>query len=134
VDVLTQRISYNESATQIIFMAFLQRVVNGGGFIDGEYGVGRWRLDLLVRFPYKDADGKRVIQREAIEFKVWRDKQKGPLDVGLKQINAYLDKLKLNTGILVIFDRRKNAKSVHKRVKLKQEKTPGKKTITLLRA
>jgi hypothetical protein len=54
--------------------------------------------------------------------------------VGLKQIDAYLDKLKLDTGILIIFDRRKNAKSVHKRLKLKQQKTPGKKTITLLRA
>ncbi len=133
-DVWTQRISYNEAATQIVFMAFLQRVVNGGGFIEREYGVGRGRVDLLLRFPYKDADGKRIIQREAIELKVWREKQKDPLEVGLKQIDAYLDKLKLDTGILVIFDRRKNAKSVHKRVKLKQQKTPGKKTITLLRA
>lgn len=133
-DIMANRMSYNEAAAQLVFMAFLQRVVNGGGFIDREYGVGRGRVDVLVRFPYKDANGKRVIQREAIELKVWREKQKDPLDVGLKQIDAYLDKLNLDTGILVIFDRRKNAKSVHKRVKLKQEKTPGKKTITLLRA
>ncbi len=112
----------------------MQRVVNGSGFIDREYGVGRGRVDLLVRFPYKDPEGKRVIQREAIELEVWREKQKDPLKGGLKQIDASLDKLKLGTGILVIFDRRKNAKSVHKRVKLKQEKTPGKKTKTLLRA
>jgi hypothetical protein len=133
-DLMANRMSYHEAAAQLVFMAFLQRVVNGGGFIDREYGVGRGRVDLLVRFPYKDADGKRGIQREAIELKVWREKQKDPLEVGLKQIDAYLDKLKLDTGILVIFDRRKNAKSVTKRVKLKQEKTPGKKTITLLRA
>jgi hypothetical protein len=132
-DIMANHMSYNEAAGQLVFMAFLQRVVNGGGFIDREYGVGRGRVDLLVRFPYKDAEGKRVIQREAIELKVWREKQKDPLEVGLKQIDAYLDKLELETGILVIFDRRKNAKSVHKRVKLKQEKTPGKKTITLLR-
>ena len=133
-DVLTNRISYNEAATQIIFMAFLQRVVNGGGFIDREYGIGRGRVDLLVRFPYKDSDGKRVIQREAIELKVWRDKQSDPVDVGLKQIDDYLNKLGLDTGILVIFDRRKKAKSVAKRLKLGKAETPSKKTITLLRA
>lgn len=133
-DALTNRITYKEAATQIIFMAFLQRVVNGGGYIDREYGVGRGRVDLLVRFPYKDAEGQRLVQREAIELKVWRDKQKDPLKVGLKQLDGYLDKLKLDTGILVIFDRRKNAKSVTKRVKRKVEKTPAKRTITLLRA
>ncbi len=133
-DVLTNRISYNEAATQIIFMAFLQRVVNGGGFIDREYGIGRGRVDLLVRFPYKDSDGKRVIQREAIELKVWRDKQSDPLDAGPKQIDDYLNKLGLDTGILVIFDRRKKAKSVAKRLKLGKAETPSKKTITLLRA
>ena len=31
-------------------MAFPQRLVNGGGFIDREYGVGRGSIDLLVRF------------------------------------------------------------------------------------
>lgn len=133
-DVLSNRISYNEAATQIVFMAFLQRVVNGGGFIDREYGVGRGRIDLLVRWPYKDTEGKRVIQREAIELKVWREKQVDPLKQGLKQIDDYLNKLGLDTGILVLFDRRKNAKPVGKRIKFKKAKTPSKKTITLLRA
>ncbi len=35
-------------------MAYLQRTVNGGGYIDREYGVGRGRIDLLVRWPYSD--------------------------------------------------------------------------------
>lgn len=133
-DVLTNRISYNEAATQIIFMAFLQRVVNGGGFIDREYGVGRGRVDLLVRWPYKDAEGKRIVQREAIELKVWREKQSDPLKIGLNQIDDYLKKMGLDTGILVLFDRRKNAKPVAKRIKFKRAKTPSKKVITLLRA
>jgi hypothetical protein len=32
---------YHEVAPQLIFMAYLQRVVNGGGFVDREYGIGR---------------------------------------------------------------------------------------------
>ncbi len=45
-------------------MAFLQRVVNGGGFIDREYGVGRRRIDLLVRWPYAGEHGQHQWQRE----------------------------------------------------------------------
>lgn len=36
--------------------------------------------NLLVTWPYVDADGVRRVQREAIELKVWRDGRKGPLD------------------------------------------------------
>ncbi len=35
-------------------MMFLQRVVNGGGFIDREYAIGSGRIDLLGRKPYGD--------------------------------------------------------------------------------
>ena len=63
---------YHEVAPQLIFMAFLTRIVNGGGFVDSEYGVGRGRIDVLVRKPYTSADGKRAVQREAVEIKVHR--------------------------------------------------------------
>lgn len=133
-DVLTNRISYNEAATQVAFMAFLQRVVNGGGFIDREYGIARGRIDLLVRFPYKDAEGKRIFQREAIELKVWRDKQPDPLAKGLVQIDQYLTKLQLDTGILVIFDRRSNAPNIEERTRFEEAVTSSGKRLTLLRA
>ncbi|HRI63958.1 MAG TPA: ATP-binding protein [Polyangium sp.] len=133
-DILANHLTYHEAAPQLVFMAFLQRVVNGGGFIDREYGIGRGRIDLLVRWPFKDAQGIRAVQREAIEMKVWRDKAKDPLAEGLKQIDQYLVKTNLDTGVLIIFDRRKNAKAIEKRVKFKAEKTPMGKKITLLRA
>ena len=63
---------YPEVAPQLVLMAFLQRVVNGGGFIDREYGVGRGRIDLLVRFPHAKPGGGRAVQRRALELKVWR--------------------------------------------------------------
>ena len=43
-DVLATRPTYHEVAPQLVLMAFMQRVVNGGGFIDREYGVGRGRM------------------------------------------------------------------------------------------
>lgn len=135
-DVLVHGYSkaYHESAPQLVFMAYLQRVVNGGGFIDREYGIGRGRIDLLVRWPYKDAEGKRIVQREAIELKIWREKQTDPLAQGLKQLDDYLAKTGLETGVLIIFDRRKGAKSIEKRTRFKKVKTLSKKTVTLLRA
>ena len=56
----------------LVLMAFVQRIVNGGGHIDREYGVGRGRVDLLVRWPYRAPDGSRAVQRLAVEIKVWR--------------------------------------------------------------
>lgn len=92
---------YSEAAAQLIFMAYLQRVVNGGGFIDREYGVGRGRVDLCLRWPTP-----RGVARWAIELKVWRDDKPDPLERGKSQLGAYLDRLGLTTGVLVIFDMR----------------------------
>jgi hypothetical protein len=39
-------------------MALLQRIVDGGGFVDREYGVGRGRIDLCVRWPYDTPTGR----------------------------------------------------------------------------
>ncbi len=43
-----QRFRYREAGPQLLLQAFLQRVVNGGGRIEREYGLGRGRTDLLV--------------------------------------------------------------------------------------
>jgi hypothetical protein len=105
-EVLAAGMPYAEAAPPLIFMAFLQRLVNGGGFIDREYGIGRGRVDLLVRFPYTKPDGSRAVQRRAVEMKVWRQGQKSPLRQGLEQIDEYLARLGLRRGTLVIFDAR----------------------------
>lgn len=133
-DILANGLSYHEAAPQLVLMAFLQRVVNGGGYVEREYGIGRGRIDLLVRWPHQFAEGKRIYQREALELKVWRDKAKDPLTQGLKQIDQYLTKLGLDSGILVIFDRRKVAPDVEERIRFDEALTPSGKRITLLRA
>ena len=37
---------------QLLRQAFLQRLVNGGGRVEREYGLGRGRTDLLVIWRY----------------------------------------------------------------------------------
>ncbi len=53
-----------------------------------------------------DAEGRRVEQREAVELKVWRPREKDPMGQGLVQLDGYLEGLGLVEGTLVIFDRR----------------------------
>jgi hypothetical protein len=104
-EILATRMPYPEAGPQLVLMAFMQRIVNGGGYIDREYGIGKKRIDLLVRFPYKK-NGIRVEQRRAIEIKVWRKGQVNPLKKGLAQLDDYLKTLGLNRGMLVLFDAR----------------------------
>jgi hypothetical protein len=126
--------AYHEVAPQLIFMAFLTRIVNGGGFVDCEYGVGRGRVDILVRKPYTDDNGKRAMQREAVEVKVRRAKTGDPLAEGLDQLDGYLSRLGLDTGTLLIFDRRPSAVKKQPEPKFSAERTPAGREITLLRA
>lgn len=112
-------------------MAYLQRLVNGGGYIDREYGVGRGRVDLLVRWPYRREDGERAVQRRAIEIKVWRQGEKDPLRKGLEQLDAYLGQLRLSRGVLVIFDWRKRNVAGPR---FSDTKTPSGRVVRLLRA
>src|SRR6056297_1919871 len=45
------RFKYEEAGPQLLLQAFLQRIINGGGLIDREYGLGRKRTDLYIRWP-----------------------------------------------------------------------------------
>jgi hypothetical protein len=134
-------------APQLVLMAFLQRVVNGGGQhpdhrfasgpgprIDREYGVGRGRIDLLVRWPYQTPAGKRAWQREAIELKVRHPGDPDPLAEGLAQLDGYLDRLGLDAGVLVVFDRRPEAAPIAARTTFAKAVSPSSRPITVLRA
>jgi len=133
-EILATGMTYHEAAPQLVLMAFLQRVVNGGGYIDREYGVGRGRIDLLLRWPYNGSDGKRLWQREALELKVRAEGKPDPLNQGLAQLDGYLDGLGLDTGVLVIFDRRNKSPSVARRTRIGSATTPAGRKVTVLRA
>jgi hypothetical protein len=99
----------------------------------GSTGVGRGRIDLLVRWPYAAPDGTRAWQREALELKAWRQGDPDPLAEGLTQLDAYLDRLDLGHGILAIFDRRPNAEPIGGRTGITPIVSPSGRAITLFR-
>ena len=133
-EVLAAGAPYHEVAPQLVLMAWLQRVVNGGGYVDREYGVGRGRIDLLVRWPYRGPDGQRAWQREALELKTWRAREADPLEKGLTQLDGYLERLGLGEGTLVIFDRRPDADAIAARIRLEEAAAPSGRRALVLRA
>lgn len=99
---------YRESGPHLLMMAFLQRVINGGGKIHREYALGRKRADLLVVWR---------TQKFVIELKVYKDAN--TLSEGLTQTAGYMDTSGATEGHLIIFDRRE--KSWHEKIYTKQE-------------
>ncbi len=95
-----ERFQYKEAGPQLLMQAFLQRIVNGGGRIEREYGLGRMRTDLLVIWPYSAG-----VQRAVIELKVLHKSLEHTLAMGLEQTWDYLDRCGAEEGHLVIFDR-----------------------------
>jgi hypothetical protein len=119
---------YSEAAAQLVFMAYLQRVVNGGGFIDREYAVGSGKIDLLIRWPLPEGS----VERFAVELKVWRDGQPDPLAKGLDQLGAYLSRLGLTQGTLVLFDLRHGVPPPEARISREELEHNGRR-VTVLR-
>ncbi|MBR6283806.1 MAG: AAA-like domain-containing protein [Muribaculaceae bacterium] len=104
-DSWISQIDYAEAGPQLLLQAFLQRVVNGGGYIDREYGLGRCRTDLLIRKPLTDGYGGPV-QRVVMELKILRGGMKKTMADGLKQTAKYMDYVgNVDEGHLIIFDR-----------------------------
>ena len=116
---------YHEIAPHLVMMAFLHRVVNGGGSLEREYAVGSGRMDVCLRHGHSTL---------GIELKVWRDGQSDPLTVGLAQIDRYLAGLGLDSGWLVVFDRRSGQAPLAERTTMGPERTPGGRTVVVVRA
>jgi hypothetical protein len=70
----------------LLLQAFLQRIVNGGGRVEREYGLGRRRTDLLLLWPYKNGKQKAVI-----ELKLLYGGLESTIEKGLEQTWAYMD-------------------------------------------
>lgn len=105
-DAWIEKFDYKESGPQLLLQAFLQRVVNGGGYIDREYGLGRGRTDLLITKPLTEGYGSPV-QRIVLELKIFRSNLEKTIEEGLKQTAAYMDRCggTINEGHFILFDR-----------------------------
>src|SRR5215210_423047 len=123
---ILSRAPYSEAAAQLVFMAFLHKVVNGGGFIDREFAVGSGRVDLCVRWPHPAG-----VERWAVELKVWRDGRPDPLSEGLAQLSGYLARLGLDQGTLVLFDQRTKAFPLPERCTREEREHEGRKIAVL---
>jgi len=122
---LLKSASYPEIAPHLVLMAFLHRVINGGGTLEREYAIGRDRMDLCLRY------GEVTL---GIELKVWRNRKVDPLTKGLEQLDGYLARLGQDKGWLVIFDRRDNALELEERLKTEIHPSPLGREITVIRA
>lgn len=103
-EIWLERFDYKEAGPQLLLQAFLQRIINSGGQIIREYGLGKLRTDLLIKWP--DKSGK--IQKEIMELKIAdirRPPQKA-IAQGLQQTKEYMDRCGVDHGHLLIFDRR----------------------------
>jgi hypothetical protein len=92
-EILLRGLPYQEASPHLVFMAYLQRIVNAGGCIDREFAVGTGRADLVV-----DYGGRQ----DVIELKLHRGSY--TLPDGLEQVSAYAKRLCCDVGYLIIFD------------------------------
>ena len=95
-----ERFEYREAGPQLLLQAFLQRIVNSGGRIEREYGLGRGRTDLLIVWP-----GGGGAHRFVVECKVLHKSLERTIREGLEQTASYMDRCAAQAGHLVIFDR-----------------------------
>ncbi|MEI6389457.1 MAG: AAA family ATPase, partial [Spirochaetota bacterium] len=97
-DIWEEKSDYTEAFPHLLLMAFLQRVVNGGGRIEREYAAGRGRVDLAVLYS-----GHWSI----IEIKLVNSQgREATIRKGLEQVIRYRDSIDGNADAwLVVFDR-----------------------------
>ncbi len=121
-----ERFGYKEAGPLLLLQAFLQRIVNSGGRIEREYGLGHGRTDLLVFWPLaRESAETHAWQRVVIECKLLRGTLGATLGKGIPQTLAYMDRAGTEEGHLVIFDRSKGA-SWEKKIFRREEDGEGK--------
>jgi hypothetical protein len=103
-EIWEQKSNYTEAFPHLLLMAFLQRVINGGGNIDREYAAGRGRMDLVVEYNKQ----YYIIEVKLIHY---YDSPAVVREEGLEQIRTYRDKINASApAYLIIFDRRPETK------------------------
>jgi hypothetical protein len=91
---------YREAGPQLLLQAFLQRIVNGGGRVEREYGLGRQRTDILVIWPYQTS-----IQYAVIELKLLYGDLETTIRAGVEQTLQYMDTCGASEGYLLIINK-----------------------------
>ena len=123
----SEQLGYREAGPHLLMQAFLQRVVNSGGSIKREYGLGRLRTDLLVTWPLPGGATRRYV----IECKAVGPKRgfESAVKEARDQVQAYMDGSGAESGHVVVFDLRPG-RSWEQRVSRKDPE-PGAPSITV---
>jgi PD-(D/E)XK nuclease superfamily/ATPase family associated with various cellular activities (AAA) len=90
-EMVTRRKTYTESAHHLTFMAWLQRIVNGGGYIRREYAAGLGFIDLVIEF---------VPDKFVFELKTERNFKQ---EKALAQVATYAHRMSVSECFLVVF-------------------------------
>ncbi|MCL2844414.1 MAG: AAA-like domain-containing protein [Chitinivibrionia bacterium] len=85
---------YVEAAPHLVFQAFVQRVINGGGEIHREMALGTKRSDICIEWEK---------QKYPIELKIYESEK--TKTKAIEQVQMYMDKVGSKDGWIVVFDR-----------------------------
>jgi hypothetical protein len=118
-EIWIRKFDYGEAAPHLILMAFLQRVINGGGQIIREMAAGTGRLDICLIYENR---------KYPIELKIRYGEKY--VEKGIEQTARYMDTLGCSEGWLAVFDRRTTVKWDDK-LFMKKETVEGK-TVTVV--
>ena len=102
-DTWEAQFDYVEAFPQLLVMAFLQRVTNGGGRIEREYAAGRGRVDFAVEWQGRWS----VIEVKLVHP---QDGREATTAEGLRQTARYRDQIGTPDAWLLVFDRRPEAR------------------------
>jgi hypothetical protein len=104
-DIWEAKADYTEAFPHLLLMAFLQRVLNGGGHIERECAAGRGRMDLGIEYN----QFRYIIE---IKLVTQYDSPESVREEGLEQIRMYRDRFAPGGAptFLIIFDRRPKTK------------------------
>jgi hypothetical protein len=118
-DIWVEKFYYKEAAPHLILMAFLQRILNGGGQIIREMAAGTGRTDLCIVYQAR---------KYPIELKIRRGDKS--LTEGIEQTLRYMNTFGCSEGWLAIFDRRPKIDWDYK-IFVKKETIDGKTVTTI---
>ena len=103
-EVWEQKSDYTEAFPHLLLMAFLQRILNGGGHLEREAAAGRGRMDLFLEYK----GDKFIIEIKLVHS--W-DSPNEVQEEGLRQIAMYRDRTAPDApAYLMIFDRRSKSR------------------------
>ena len=117
--IWVEKFQYKEAAPHLILMAFLQRIINGGGYILREMAAGTGRTDLCVVYG---------TQKYPVELKIRRGDK--TVAEGIEQTLSYMDTFGCKEGWLAVFDQRKRT-AWGKKLYTKKATVNGK-TVTIV--